>query len=122
MELCTLLTIWRGLPCCCLRQVDPGEFRRFVARHSADGGFDKEIDGAEIDALFRAIDTDASGALDRVELKAALQRLQGAAARATADLLDQAELVAELVRFVGKKQKKFEQMMATQDEQQPDLS
>lgn len=67
--------------------------------------------------LYGELDKDGSGTLDVSELKESLKRLQSAASKSAGDLADQAELVAQMVRIVGRLQGKFHKERSTLEEE-----
>jgi len=81
--------------------IDKAEFRTFVR---GVGIKDNKLDNDEVDALYDTLDHDKSGTLDLKELKETLSRLQMAASKAANDLTDEADLVAQMVKIVGKAQ------------------
>jgi Ca2+-binding EF-hand superfamily protein len=96
--------------------MDRQEFRDFAS------SLIKGVEPAELDRLYGTLDKDGSGALDLAELKQSLHTLQGAASKAAGDLADQAELLAQMVKLVGKLQTRFAKDLATAEKEFADAT
>ena len=83
--------------------VDKKEFRALVRSMEI-----KDLADEALDELYNSLDKDQSGSLELGEIKETLKRLQAAAATATGNLTDEAQLVAEMVKVVGSSQRRFE--------------